>query len=496
MDETKIISSSEKAENISAPVVTEWHKFIFNGENANKLPIHAGVGTTGEIWLNFSNIRGIISIESCGTLNKDEFNKLASNLPKTMCRKIWHYSLALQDYRSIVAIAPNGLYEVTLALLRSDQPELAKKAIRKIWNWLVHNVFPEMHELAARNQAEILPHEDLPDEISSKKISHENLPDEVPEAVTRPPFMIKQRSFTFADKYEIRAGIDINDEIWLASRDVFDALLAESGGAIYYALWTPVLAKLSGKQCKEIMLRKDDQIKYDRVGALNISGVYAVTNALKDKAGEPGKAAADKLWHWVMGEVIFPMLKFANNNKPEPEEQEPEEPDLKTQKAEAVLRKIEQQQRQKQAPQNPRRESVTLLEFTDILKFNGIDIPLDALLHYFRQCEWIDKDPRILPTSFALNSGLFTITTKRFPDGSMTRRTELTVKGQWYFLRMFAMLKSEAVNCICDELLPERHIDINDADRRLKRRGRKAADRRWDAGIDIIARLMHCLLSD
>ena len=490
MDETKIISSSEKIEDNGAPVVTEWRKFIYRGGCVLYWPIFAGVDKAGNIWLKLKNIREAVSMESCGKLDKDKFDELVRKLPDSMSGEV-HWRLPQvqngQFYKYITAITPNGLYEVTRALLRSDQPGLAKKAIRKIWNWLVHNVFPEMRGLAARNQAEVLPHEDLPDEV--------------PEAAARPPYMVKQHSFIYADKYEIRVGIDADDEIWLARVDVLNALTADIPSEEIGTLWTPILAKLKSKQHKEIMLRKDDQIKYYRVGALNISGLYAVTNALKDNQAEPVKAAADKFWHWVMAEVIFPMLKLKNKQRwaeeqDESEELEEHEPDPKVQKCEEVLRKIEQAQKQKQAPRNPRRESITLLEFTELLKFNGIDIPLDKLLHYFRQCEWIDKDPRILPTSFALNSDLFTITTKRFPDGSMTRRTELTVKGQWYFLRMFAMLKSEAIDCICNELLPERHIDINDADRRLKRQGRKAADRRWDAGIDIIARLMHCLLSD
>ncbi|MBR1604089.1 MAG: hypothetical protein IJ667_11730 [Synergistaceae bacterium] len=303
MSEIKTISSNET----DAPVVTEWRKFIFNGEECDNWPIFAGVDKDGNIWLQLKNISEAVSMESCSTLTEAEFDELVRKLPDRMSREIQWRLPKVQNGQYITAIAPSGLLTVTQALIKdSSQPEQAKKATSRFWDWFMYVVYPELNGLAnkakAQPEAEILPHEDLPEEISQKKISqkkisHEFSPDEVPEAAARPPYMVKQRSFTFTDKYNIRVGIDEDDEIWLARVDVLNILTADIPSEGVCMLWIPILAKLSSKQHKEIMLRKDDQLEYYRVWALNISGLFAVIKALLDNPAEPVNAAANKLWH-------------------------------------------------------------------------------------------------------------------------------------------------------------------------------------------------------
>ena len=370
-----------------------------------------------------------------------------------------------------------------------------------------------MRELAAKQaEAEILSSEDLPDEKS--------------DIDTRPLRMVNQRTFTFEGEHDIRTGIDADGEIWLVAWDIAEVFTNKTHFSIrVLLLWDDMVNKLSSKQHKHIMLCEPDTHVYYEMTGVNISGLYELMRRLqKEVDTDYVQTTARKFWSWVTTEVVFPMLEFANkqrsDNKPEHvgnsdmlptgleyEDKEPEEheSDPKVQKAEAVLRRIEQAQKQRkqqelqldevpddeeietlenaamaaahskykpircklvkqpeQAPRNPRRKSVTLLEFTELLKFNGIDIPLNKLMQYFRQCEWLDKAPRILPTSFALNSGLFTIVTKRFPDGSMTRRTKLTVKGQWYFLRMFATLKATAFTFACNEIFAKLGLDFDE----------------------------------
>ncbi|MBR1603776.1 MAG: hypothetical protein IJ667_10100 [Synergistaceae bacterium] len=388
----------------SAPVVTEWREFIFNGEECDNWPIFAGVDKDGNIWLKLKNISEVVSMESCGTLDKDEFYELVRKLPLSQHKGVLISVPDVQNgqhYQYTTGITSSGLFKVVRELLKdSDQPEQAKKAARGIWNWLVHNVFPEMRELAAKQP------EDLPS-------------------------MIKQQTFTYADKYEIRVGIDKDDEIWLATRDIFNALNQDTDGAIYPALWRSVAVKLSSKQHKEIMLCKNDRLEYYRVGALNISGLYAVTKALQDNQAESVKAAADKLWNWVMSEVIFPMLRLKDKACGSGELELDEVPDDEEIEATKLIREPKHN------------NTVTLSEFVNVLNFNGLNIGLDMLQTYLIHCDWLDKNEQDAPTSFALNNGLF------------THKAELTIKGQWYFLRLFATLKATAFDYVCDEIFSE-----------------------------------------
>ena len=82
MSEIKTISSNET----DAPVVTEWRKFIFNGEECDNWPIFAGVDKDGNIWLQLKNISEAVSMESCSTLTEAEFDELVLKLPDRMSR--------------------------------------------------------------------------------------------------------------------------------------------------------------------------------------------------------------------------------------------------------------------------------------------------------------------------------------------------------------------------------------------------------------------------
>ena len=135
MINTKTISNSESKEDMSAPVAPEWREFTFNGVGCDNWPIFVGIDKAGNIWLRPQNISDAVNFESGGALDEAAFNELVCKLPDSMSRKV-HWRLPQvqngQFYKYIPAITPNGLFKVTQALLRSQQPEQVKKAVRRI----------------------------------------------------------------------------------------------------------------------------------------------------------------------------------------------------------------------------------------------------------------------------------------------------------------------------------------------------------------------------
>ncbi|MBR1603531.1 MAG: hypothetical protein IJ667_08840 [Synergistaceae bacterium] len=511
MSETKIISSSEKIEDNGAPVVTEWRKFIYRGGCAIYWPIFAGVDKDGNIWLKFSNIRSLIALESCGALDEAVFNEFVRKLPDEMCREV-HWRVP--DVQYGYAIVPNGLFKVTQALIKSGQRELVKRAVRRIWDWFMYVVYPELNDLAnkakAQPEAEILPHEDLPDDE--------------PDIDTRPLPMVKQRSFIYADKYNIRVGIDKDDEIWFALCDIFKALNRDSANAIHSSLWTSIIKKLSNKQYKMIIFREADRLEYHRILALNISGLFVVTKALLDNSTESVNTAANKLWHWVLTEVIFPMLRLKNKQcwaeegeiaELEPElfgnpeqlptglefEEVPDDEESETTKNAAhskykplrckPVKQPEQAQKHEDCRDSTASidNTVSIWEFSEVLQFNGLKITPSMLRDYFKRCGWLDKKEHDMPTSFALNTGLFAIVRTK----TIRPRAELTIKGQWYFLRLFAMLKATAFDYAYDKYLSKFGVDLEDIGERLERRSKKAIRARLKAAADIVTHFLNII---
>lgn len=318
---------------------------------------------------------------------------------------------------------------------------------------------------------------------------------------TRPLHMVKQRTFTYADKHSIRVSIDKDDEIWLALCDIFEALNRDSANAIHSSLWTSIIEKLSNKQYKMIIFREADRFEYHRILALNISGLFAVTKALLDDSAELVNTAANKLWHWVLTEVVFPMLRLKNKQR-WAEEDESEESQTATNShmfgnSEQLPTGLEYEEvpdneeieAAKLVREPKRRNTVTLSEFIDVLQFNGLNIGLDMLRDYLIRCGWLDKKEHDMPTSFALNTGLFAIVrTKTIPP-----RAELTIKGQWYFLRLFAMLKATAFDYAYDEYLSKFGFDLENISERLERRSKKAIRARLKAAADIVTHFLNII---
>ena len=304
---------SDNKQSSSTPVLTEWYAFIFCSKNVSALMIYGGVDQSGKIWLQTTNLREAIFFESFAALNVDKFDKLVSKLPEALQRTIPLYSAEMQGGYSIPVITPAGLHRVILQLLKSPSVQVIKAANR-VWAWLTRAVMPQLREIADKYhgaQAEVLPHEDLPDL---------DLPDEELDIAERPPFITEWHKFIFRGKrtgtWALSAGIDKSGKIWLSSDDISTIILIETLVEVDKDEFNEFASKLPETMLREIQVPLPDSPMYDTVTGITPSGLFEVTEQiLKDSLLEQANEVISRVWNWLESDVFLRLREIAANHR-------------------------------------------------------------------------------------------------------------------------------------------------------------------------------------
>ena len=324
------------------------------------------------------------------------------------------------------------------------------------------------------------------------------------------PVITEWRKFTFrseraATETTFRAGIDMRGNIWLDLGDVRNVVFYESEAALNLDKFFEFVNRLPETQFRTVLLPDSDLQKYYYdITAITPGGLCRVFQQLnKHQPGQVSKAV-DYVWDWLIQVVYSELSELAAKQREVKQRAVKAQPpqclglpdldvpdDEEIEAVENAMRRKSEPLRCKlvKQPESRRDNTVSILKFSEIMQFNGLKISPSMLHDYFKRCGWLCKKEHDMPTSFALNTGLFTIVSTK----TVRPRAELTIKGQWYFLRLFATLKATAFDYAYDEYVAKYGVDLEEVSERLERRSKKAIRTRLKAAADIVTHFLNII---
>ena len=245
------------------------------------------------------------------------------------------------------------------------------------------------------------------------------------------PVVAEWRKFTFHGKHTmswVYAGVAQFGKIWLQLANLRNTIFFESGGALNLDELDELVSKLPERQYGTILLPTSAPQEYYDIKAITPSGIFEVKQQLVEDSSQPEQAsrAVVRFWDWFKSEVFPQLRELAAKQRPKGEAMTPKDcsielddvpDDEEIEAVENALRRKSEPLRcklvilpeQGKKPESSRDNTVSIWEFSEILQFNGLKITPSMLHDYFKRCGWLCKKEHDMPTSFALNTGLFTI---------------------------------------------------------------------------------------